>query len=225
MVNVHTASHEAPLTWGARLFKAVTADIRLGSVHGISLTASRTLIYVLLALAVRGDRNDLRLFGTGLASILLHELSHVLVARRLGVEANSIRLGLLGGTAKIDVPRDRRELPIALAGPAMSLALFIVLFVANTLVPAHALKQASIVNLIIAAFNLIPAFPLDGGRALRALLASDVGVPRATRLAVAMTRGTCVLFVVGGCLGPYQLIAIAVFLWFTGSAELRAVCQ
>jgi len=107
----------------------------------------------------------------------------------------------------------------------MSLALFILLSIADALVPAHALRQAGTVNFVIATFNLLPAFPLDGGRVLRALVARYIGVPRATRLAVTMTRGACVLFVVVGFLGPYQFIGIAAFLWFAGNAELRAVAQ
>lgn len=226
MLTVRTASHEARCpTWGARLFSALTADVHLGSIRGISLSASRALVYVAIALAVTGDSGDLQLFSIVITSILLHELSHALVAQRLGATATGIRLGLLGGIASIDIPRDRRELPIALAGPAMSLALFIVLFVVSTLVPAHTLRQAGTVNLVIATFNLLPAFPLDGGRVLRALVAQYIGVPRATRLAVTMTRGTCVLFVVVGFLGPYRLIGIAAFLWLAGNAELRAVFQ
>jgi Zn-dependent protease len=223
MLTVH---HEVPCpTWGTRLFSALTADVPLGSIRGISLSASRALVYVAIAILVTRDSSDLRLFGTAITSILLHELSHAMVAQRLGATATGIRLGLLGGIASIDVPRDRRELPIALAGPVLSLALFIVLFLMNTLVPAHELKQAGTVNLLIATFNLLPAFPLDGGRVLRALVARYVGVPRATQLAVKLTRGICVVFVIGGFLGPYQLIGIAAFLWFAGNAELRAVTQ
>jgi Zn-dependent protease len=226
MSTVRTVSQDVPCpTWRARLFSALTADVRLGSICGISLSASRALVYVAIALAITGDSNDLLLFSAVLVSILLHEFSHALVARRLRATVTCIRLGLLGGIASIDVPRDQREVPIALAGPVMSLALFILLSIADALVPAHAIRQAGTVNLVIATFNLLPAFPLDGGRVLRALVAQYIGVPRATRLAVTMTRGACVLFVIVGFLGPYQLIGVAVFLWFAGNAELRAVFQ
>lgn len=126
----------------------------------------------------------------GLAvSIVLHELAHTLVGRALGVPISGITLFIFGGVAEMEAePRSARsELAMALAGPLLSLALaglFHVLADALGGPPAKVLAYLAAVNFVLAVFNMTPAFPLDGGRVLRALLwmAMQDGV-RATRLA------------------------------------------
>lgn len=127
-------------------------------------------------------------------SLLLHELSHSVVARRYGVRIRGITLFLFGGVAELEnePPSAKAELWIALAGPAMSLCLSIGfavlagLFLALSEAPAlpTVFGYLATVNMIIAVFNLVPAFPLDGGRVLRAFLWHRHGdVLRATRTA------------------------------------------
>jgi len=144
------------------------------------------------------------------AALTLHELSHALVARRHGIGIHGITLFALGGVTHMDgePPTPGIELAIALAGPAMSLALGVLALVAGGAIApsAHAVSAAALVrdagpvttlllwlgpaNLVIGLFNLIPGFPLDGGRALRALLWQATGdLVRATRWATAVGQG------------------------------------
>ncbi|MDX6647858.1 MAG: hypothetical protein QOK40_3585 [Miltoncostaeaceae bacterium] len=138
-------------------------------------------------------------------SILLHELGHALVARRQGVPISGITLWILGGVAKGEThfPSARAELRIALAGPAVSLALgalFTLTAWAASLPPAvdGVLAWLGFTNLALFAFNVIPALPLDGGRALHALLWRRWGFLRATRVAAGIGRAFGLLLIVGG---------------------------
>ncbi|MBF7096050.1 site-2 protease family protein [Alkalibacter mobilis] len=150
-------------------------------------------------------------------SVLLHELSHSIVANGLGVEVKRITLFIFGGLAQMekDVDQPVKELKIAIAGPAMSVFLSILFYGAGTLMdflelslvfrePAYYL---STVNLILAVFNLVPAFPLDGGRVLRAILWKATGDrKKATRITSGM-----------GSFFGYLLIFNGIFLAFGGN--------
>jgi Zn-dependent protease len=117
------------------------------------------------------------------ASVVVHELAHALVARRFGVRTQAIALFLFGGVATLECepPTPLADALVALAGPAMSAALALAAFgalrAADALVPAAAfgtvaaiLAYLTVVNGVLAAFNLLPAYPMDGGRVLRALI-------------------------------------------------------
>ena len=123
-------------------------------------------------------------------SILLHELGHSLVARKSGIAIRSITLFIFGGVARLekDPPDGRTELRMAAAGPAVSLALSALFLGAGSLARPGGTAWAvahylALINLVVAVFNLVPAFPLDGGRLLRGLLWKSMGKTRATRLA------------------------------------------
>jgi Zn-dependent protease/CBS domain-containing protein len=123
-------------------------------------------------------------------SILLHELGHSLVARASGIGIRSITLFIFGGVARLekDPPDGRTELRMAAAGPAVSLALSALFLGAGMLArPGGTVwavaRYLAMINLVVAVFNLVPAFPLDGGRLLRGLLWKSMGKTRATRLA------------------------------------------
>jgi Zn-dependent protease len=156
------------------------------------------------------------------ASVLLHELGHAIVARRLGVHTTGIELGFFGGAAKmIDIPRNPRdEIEIAAAGPIVSLAL------AGLGLGLGAASHITIIswigwtNLVLALFNLIPALPMDGGRILRAALTTKMSFVRATDISVTVSRVAAITFAVGGLLlGAYQLVFLAPFLWMLGNRE------
>jgi Zn-dependent protease len=143
------------------------------------------------------------------ASILFHELSHALMARRRGVRMNGITLFIFGGVAEMESePEDARtELLTALAGPAATIALLLVLWplaILSRIYEWPLLIQATvsylaIINLVLLVFNAIPAFPLDGGRVLRAVLWSRKGdVQRATRIASQAGSGFGLLLIVMG---------------------------
>ena len=123
-------------------------------------------------------------------SILLHELGHAVVARRHGLRTRSITLFIFGGVAHLERdPKDgRAEFGIAAAGPVVSLTLA-ALFYASATLPflgpsvAAVARYLALINLILALFNLVPAFPMDGGRLLRGALWGSMGKARATRIA------------------------------------------
>jgi Zn-dependent protease len=137
---------------------------------------------------------------------LLHELGHALQARREGVEIEGITLWVFGGVAHLRgvIPTPGAELRIAAAGPAVSLALAAACLAFGTFVPLPSAVDGVIhwlgyINLTLLAFNLVPAFPLDGGRILRAALwFAREDLAAATRAAAAAGRGVAILLIVGG---------------------------
>jgi Zn-dependent protease len=158
------------------------------------------------------------------ASILVHELGHALVARRLGVRIAAIDLHMLGGAAlMIDSPRNAdHEIAIAAAGPAVSLGLAGLGMGLGALTGWSIVSWLGYINLALAIFNLLPALPMDGGRILRALLARRWSYGRATEAAVKVSRVFVVLFAVAALwLGQVQLLLLAGLLWMMGSAERR----
>lgn len=123
-------------------------------------------------------------------SILLHELGHALVALRQGVAIQSITLFIFGGVSQMgkDAEDGRAEFKIAIAGPVVSLGLGVLFYLASGIGFLGAAGQAvcrylALINVVLAVFNLVPAFPLDGGRLLRGLLWKRMGKARATRVA------------------------------------------
>jgi Zn-dependent protease/CBS domain-containing protein len=123
-------------------------------------------------------------------SILLHELGHAVVALRHGLQTRSITLFIFGGVAQLEKdPKDgRTEFWMAVAGPVVSLALAGLFYACSTLPfmgpsTAAVTKYLALINLILALFNLVPAFPMDGGRVLRGALWRSMGKARATRIA------------------------------------------
>ena len=160
------------------------------------------------------------------ASVLLHELGHALAARRYGIRTLGITLLPIGGLAQLEgEPRTpKQELVIALAGPAVNFVLAAALFVVVSIagLPSFGLLGSLLVaNLSLGLFNLIPAFPMDGGRALRALVATRVGGPRATEIAVWIGKVAAIAFGIIGLFTNIMLTLVAVFVWFAASAEGR----
>jgi Zn-dependent protease len=177
-----------------------------------------------------------------LGSVLAHELAHSLLANRYGRLVDRITLFAFGGVAYLrqEPPSPRAEFLIAIAGPAMSLALAVVLGAAAIvcrLLPSVALptlvvlRWLAIVNGILAVFNLLPAFPLDGGRVLRAILwVATRRFDRATRIAAGIGQAVGCLFVCGGIaaiwLGSDRLFAwlsLAVIGWMLVTAATQSV--
>lgn len=162
-----------------------------------------------------------------LASITLHELSHTLVAIRHGGRVDSIVLMALGGVSQVSqMPRrPGHELLMALAGPAFSIGLAMILAVAHGLTRdtpniSFICFVLAYLNLVLGIFNLLPAFPMDGGRVLRAALALRVGKPRATRIAATVGKVMAVLFGLLGLFGGgVWLVLIAFFVWAGASQE------
>src|SRR4051794_5042700 len=171
------------------------------------------------------------------ACILLHEFGHILMARRFGVRTPDVILLPIGGVARLErIPDEpRQELLIALAGPAVTLAIAGILLAVLRLTGSHAeitrlnenqpfLAQLVSVNLYLLLFNLIPAFPMDGGRVLRALLASRLGLLRGTRIAATLGQTFAVLGGLYGLTRPEPLLVLVAFFVFLGAnAEAATV--
>jgi len=156
------------------------------------------------------------------ASVLLHELGHAVVSRKLGVPVSGIELSFFGGAAKmIELPKSaNHEIAIAAAGPAVSLVLAGAGFGLHALTGASLLHLLGWINVVIALFNLLPALPMDGGRILRALLTRKLDYVRATDAAVQVARGFAIAFVVLALVaGSFQLLVLAPLLWMMGTRE------
>lgn len=220
-------------------------NLKVGKIAGIEVILHGTfplfvLVLGLFVLAKRGPAEAAMLLLTLMALfvfVLLHELGHSLVARRLGVGVRSITLMPMGGIALTEnLPRrPAHEVMIALAGPAVNFILAgLMTLVALTRsmdapltspLTGDFLGYLLMMNLMLGAFNLVPAFPMDGGRVLRALLAMRSPYVEATRHAVTVGRVFAVFFVVVGLFKPELLMLglIGVFLFIAGGRELRGV--
>jgi Zn-dependent protease/CBS domain-containing protein len=226
-------------------------SLKLGEVKGIKVfvhwTFSILLLWVFamklgagedLGEALEGVGFILALFGC----VFLHELGHALAARRYGITTRDITLLPIGGIARLErMPRDpKQELVVALAGPAVNVAIAGLLF--TVLLGIHGsafvllnvggnfFHQLMWVNMFLVAFNLIPAFPMDGGRVLRALLARAFDYVVATTIAARVGQVLAVVLGVLGLLafnnpafGSPMLVLIAAFVFFGAQSEAQMV--
>jgi Zn-dependent protease/predicted transcriptional regulator len=170
--------------------------------------------------------------------VLIHELAHSLVARAKGIAINSITLMIFGGVATMEegIPDPKVELPMALAGPIASLIFglfcgWLVYFVPSLVAePARAgvliflFGYLGVLNIVLCFFNLIPAFPMDGGRVLRAWLAKRMPLHKATQIAADIGKGFAIVFGIIGLFvfSPF-LILIALFIYIGANMESTAV--
>ena len=173
--------------------------------------------------------------------VVLHEVGHALAARAYGIGTRDITLYPVGGVASLDRMPEKpgREIAIALAGPAVNVVIAAGLFaglVGGAMVNPFGLSmtepgvlhefasQVMVANIALAIFNLLPAFPMDGGRVLRAILA--IGMPRVRATAVAVGVGSVVAagFLIFGLLNNhFGLMAVAVVVYLLGQTELAHV--
>lgn len=180
-------------------------------------------------------------------SLLSHELGHCLVARKFGYDIHDIILTMLGGCASITQTRlmkSSEEIKVAFAGPCVSFILAIIsfpiamlLYIIGTYIPLignifiiayNFFGVMFVINLMLGIFNLIPAFPMDGGRILRAFLSKKRSHLAATELAIKIAKGIAIvlgvialLTILFGNMGGLTTGLIAAFIWFAGEAELR----
>jgi Zn-dependent protease len=171
--------------------------------------------------------------------VIGHELCHSLKARHYGIDVPVITLYPMGGVASMmRIPREPwQEFWIALVGPLFNFALMLILFFPlygilgkeALLSPGleswpRTIANALWINPVLGAFNLIPAFPMDGGRILRALLATRLDYLKATRISVSIGRIFAILFFLSGIyFKAWMLLLIALFVYFAGPKEERHV--
>jgi Zn-dependent proteases len=168
------------------------------------------------------------------ASVLLHELAHSYLAKRYGANIASITLLLFGGVASMEIPqKPGQEAKIAFAGPLTSLIIGIVcLFIYGRLISSSpAISQNSIyliiwiigsMNLLLGIFNLLPAFPMDGGRILRSFFARKMSYVKATHSAASIGKFVAILMAIYGIyVGDLWLLLIALYIYGSASNEDR----
>jgi Zn-dependent protease len=186
-----------------------------------SLTAALSAVVFMLALFV---------------CVVLHEYGHALTARRYGIRTRDITLYPIGGVASLERMPDnpKQELWVALAGPAVNVAIAALLYVVmqltgswmplSRLSPTELpfLQQLMFVNISLVVFNLLPAFPMDGGRVVRALLALRFHYVQATNWAANLGKGMAVVFGFVGLFYNPLLLLVAVFVWVAATQEARA---
>lgn len=221
-------------------------SITLGTFKG---TAVRVHITFLLFLAWIGfsayqrggpiaARDSLLFIVSIFTCVVLHEFGHILTARRYGIVSPMVTLLPIGGVADMRSMPEKpyQELLIALAGPAVNvvIAFGLIAYMGATDMTAAVqisdpgvslIQRLAVANLFLAVFNLIPAFPMDGGRVLRAALAMWLGQAPATRIAAQIGQGLAFVFGFFGLFGHPMLIFIAIFIYIAaaGEAQMTAV--
>ena len=161
--------------------------------------------------------------------VLLHEFGHSLVAMRYGYEIDSITLWLFGGVASFaEMPEDwKQELLIAVAGPIVSIALGVLSYAAFAVLPSaldpvkFVVGYLALTNIVLAVFNMLPGFPMDGGRVLRALLARTRPHARATQIAAEVGKVFAFLLGLFGLFANLFLVALAFFIYIGASSEAQ----
>lgn len=227
-------------------------SIDVARISGITVRVHTTFILLLIWIgvahyldggwiaALQGLAFIVAIFG----SVLLHEFGHAFAARRYGIDTPDITLLPIGGVARLErLPeRPMEELVVAVAGPLVNVAIAAVLLAglfltgrseflqSFDLIGGEFFAQLLFINVWLVVFNLIPAFPMDGGRILRSLLATRLGFVRATNVAASVGQGFAFLFVLLGFFSNPMLIFIGLFVYMgaageASSAQLRDFVQ
>jgi Zn-dependent protease/CBS domain-containing protein len=205
-------------------------SLKLGKWFGIEVNLHLTFLLLIGFLAVTGlvaTRNAGAVAGNIgfllalFLCVLLHEFGHALAARRYGIPTKDITLLPIGGVARLErMPTDpKQELVVALAGPAVNVVIALALLPIIAVSDVAFFERLFTTNLFLVAFNMIPAFPMDGGRVLRAGLAMKMNYATATRTAATIGQGFAVVFGLVGLFTNPFLILIAVFIWFGAAGE------
>jgi Zn-dependent protease len=222
------------------------SSINLGKIFGIDLKINITFLFLLLWVAFSALQTGesignavtevlfiLALFGI----VVLHELGHALTARKFGISTRDITLLPIGGVARLEkMPEDpKQELLVAIAGPAVNLVLAGLLAISLlgfgffnqpislSMVGSNLWVRLLTANVTLFLFNLIPAFPMDGGRVLRSLLSLRMGSVRATKIAANIGKGAAFLIGIAGIFFNPWLVLTAIFIWVGASSEANTV--
>lgn len=219
-------------------------SLSLGKVSGISIYIHWTFIILLVWVYFLYSGNDQAPFDgiTGVLFVIalfgcvtLHELGHALTAQRYNIVTRDIVLLPIGGMARMEKMPEKpfQELMVALAGPAVNvliaIVIFIVLSATNNFPDPDVISEESqkigfipalmSVNILLAVFNMIPAFPMDGGRVLRALLSYKVPRLKATKIAASIGQALAIAFIFFGFFSNFWLIFIGIFIFLGAGGE------
>ncbi|HTT22350.1 MAG TPA: site-2 protease family protein [Candidatus Sulfotelmatobacter sp.] len=223
---------------------------KVGQLAGIDLRIHATFVlllgWVLARYWMAGKSMEAMLAGVGFifalfACVALHEMGHAVAARKFGIQTTDITLLPIGGVARLErMPEEpKQKLLVALAGPAVNVVISAILYCWLTLTNGWApfgqlsvaagpfVERLLLANISLVLFNLIPAFPMDGGHVLRALLAPGMTYSKATRLAVSVGQGLAFVFGFIGLFTNPMLLFIGLFVWIgasqeTGAAQMRS---
>lgn len=182
-----------------------------------------------IAMTMQGILFVLALF----ACVVLHEFGHALMAQKYNIKTRDITLLPIGGVARLErMPEDpRQELWVAIAGPAVNIVIAAVIFIglhltialeplsSLTITSGSFFERLMVVNIFLVVFNMLPAFPMDGGRVLRSLLAMRMDYARATQISATIGQGMALLFGFWGFFSNPFLIFIALFVWIGAAQE------
>lgn len=219
-------------------------SFRIGTIAGIGLRVHVTFLLFVgwmafsqglqtgqIARALGAVALLLSVFGC----VVLHELGHAMAARRYGIRTRDIVLLPIGGVARLErMPqKPRQEIVVAIAGPLVNVAIVFLLWLLRGGAPlpldparpqAGPLETLMWINIVMVVFNLIPAFPMDGGRVLRALLALRLPYARATRIAATIGQGIALLLGLAGYFGNvHMLMFVALFVFLAAGEESAMV--
>ncbi|MBM3263534.1 MAG: site-2 protease family protein [candidate division Zixibacteria bacterium] len=220
---------------------------RIGEFAGIGVYIHATFFLIVGWVALLSWQQEHTAIGvlSGIAYVLLlflcvvlHEYGHALTARRYGIRTRDITLLPIGGVARLERMPDNpiEELYVALAGPAVNVVIALLLLVGLTWTNGdadvivlfdpnsdHLAERLLTTNVMLVLFNLLPAFPMDGGRVVRALLATRMDYTRATQIAASLGQAMALLFAFAGLLYQPFLLFIAFFVWIGASQEANLV--
>lgn len=216
---------------------------KVGTLLGFRIEISFTFLLLLgvilltsgLSSGAAGVLGGLLMVGVLFGSVLLHELGHAVVARHFGIPILGIELHFVGGAAKMAQPprTAREEIIVALAGPGVSFGVAAGAYALSLASGASIFGLLGLINLMLGAFNLLPALPMDGGRVLRALLSERLGRLRATQVAASVAQGIAIVMVVLGIvqyvrpllmvggipLSGFALIIVGFLVWIMAAQE------
>lgn len=222
-------------------------SFKVGEFAGIGVYVHATFLILLGWIALSNYLAERSLVATAASvgfilalflMVVLHEYGHALTARRYGIKTRDITLLPIGGVARLERMPDNpiHELWVALAGPAVNIAIAIILFFTLALTSGmpslsnlsmtegSVVERLVLVNLVLGIFNLIPAFPMDGGRVVRALLATRMEYTRATQVAASLGQAMALLLGLIGFFANPLLMFTALFVWI-GAAQEASVTQ
>ena len=212
----------------------ILQSFKIAKIMGIPIELHITFILLLILVYYFWGLGGFILYVFLFTSVILHELGHSYVAKKYGVTIEKILLLPIGGVAMMDKIPKRGEFKIAIAGPIVSILLGIMFIVISNFFDFDILNINGMVyplfmtvgalNIMLGIFNLIPAFPMDGGRVLRALISNKVGYLKATKIASTLGQYFSFLMLIFGIITfNVILIFIALFIYFGAYQEYNAV--